>query len=392
MSQPPHPQSSLASAACAAPTSPARRRWLKAGAGLAAAGLAGPAVHAQTRTAARDLSVVQITDMSPAQQDISRDFVAGARAAWQQFNANGGLQGRIVQHQVIEVDGSADALARVWNDVRREPQHIALTGTTGHATASALGRLVQAGVREGSPPVAHVAPWLHDTPAGDDALTFPIFAPREEQIGHALRTLSIVGVPEIGVIYATPEDRRQSHGSVQRAADDMKLTLRVVPPGNPSGAPAIVLFVGGTPELVRLCQLLARAGSVRQQFVVALADANLQTLALSGAPANVPVIGTQPVPVVTASMPVVRQFRDALARLFDEAPTPHSLAGYLAARYTQQVMRGMDGTPSRQSVLAAFARRPAVELGGFRINAGASGLGSTYVTQSMLTRDGRLVG
>ena len=48
-------------------------------------------------------------------------------------------------------------------------------------------------------------------------------------------------VPEIGVIYATPEDRRQSHGSVQRAADDMKLTLRVVAPENPAGAPAIVL-------------------------------------------------------------------------------------------------------------------------------------------------------
>ena len=38
---------------------------------------------------------------------------------------------------------------------------------------------------------------------------------------------------------------------------------------------------------------------------------------------------TQPVPLVNSSLPVVRSYRETLARLFDEPPTPLSLAGYM---------------------------------------------------------------
>lgn len=366
-----------------------RRHWL---AGAAAGLVAGPALsqRAGPPAARAEIEVAQVADMSPAQQDISRDFIAGSRAAWQEFNLAGGLQGRPVRHRVLETDGSAAALAQAWNGVRRDPQCVLLSGTTGHGTAQALATLVRAGTREGSPALAHVAPWLLSEPQELDPLVFPVFASRQEQIGHALRSLSVVGVAEIGVVYATPQDRAQYQGGVERAAAGLRLATRTVAAEQPAASPAIVLFVGGTPELVRFCQVLARIAGTRQQFVVALADANLQTLALSGAPAHVPVIGTQPVPVVTASLPVVRQFREVLARFFDEPPTPHSLAGFLAARYTIAVLRAVDGPPSRASVLAALARRPDIDLGGFRV-AGAQ-TGNTYVTQSMLTRDGRLVG
>ena len=105
-----------------------------------------------------------------------------------------------------------------------------------------------------------------------------------------------------------------------------------------------------------------------------------------------PIIATQPVPLDTAALPVVRAYRETLARLFDEPPTALSLAGYVAARYTYEVLASIDTPLTRQNALAAFQKRIPLDLGGFRISFDAQRRGSSFVTQSMLARDGRLIG
>ena len=130
----------------------------------------------------------------------------------------------------------------------------------------------------------------------------------------------------------------------------------------------------------------------RQRYVVALADVNLQTMQQMGSGRNTPVIATQPVPIVTSSMSVVRSYRETLARLFDEPPTALSLAGFIAARYTYEVLNGVDGALTRASALSAFQKRLNLDLGGFQISFNKQRRSSTYVTQSMMTADGRVIG
>ena len=77
---------------------------------------------------------------------------------------------------------------------------------------------------------------------------------------------------------------------------------------------------------------------------------------------------------------------------FDEPPVALSLAGFIAARYTYEVLAGSDGMPSRAGVLAAFQRRRAVDLGGFHVSFDGQRRSASYVTQSMLAADGRVVG
>jgi hypothetical protein len=96
--------------------------------------------------------------------------------------------------------------------------------------------------------------------------------------------------------------------------------------------------------------------------------------------------------MVNASLPVVRAYRETLARLYDEPPVSLSLAGFIAARYTFEVLREMDGPLSRQSVLTAFQRRESRDVGGYRVTFNNQGRSATYVTQSMLTQDGRVIG
>ena len=157
-----------------------------------------------------------------------------------------------------------------------------------------------------------------------------------------------------------------------------------------ASTPPLLLFVGGTPELVQFTQGLER--QTRQRYVVTLADVNLQTLMQLGGTRSTSVINTQPVPMVTAGLPVVRDYRATLARLFDEPPTQLSLAGYIAARYTFSVLDGIDGALTRASALAAFRRRDAMDLGGFRIAFDAQRRSANFVTQTLLTSEGRVIG
>ena len=382
-----------------------RRQWLQAtAAGMLACSTAlqaqpaGKGAGAKAAAGAPVATVVQIVDMSADQQDISRDLVVGARAAWQAFNAQGGLKGRPVLHRVLETDGSADSLQAAWQATRKDSGCVALAGCTGNSVAAAvIGLQAQAPADER---LAHMAPWLQNADTVLDDASFPIFANHHAQIEHALKSLAVMGVRELGVVYASPTARTASKGELERTSQALKLRLVPLPTATslsttarqlPAQAPSILLFMGGTPELAQFMQ--GMQGRKTQHFVVAMADANLQTLAQLGSlTRTAPVVVTQTVPLVTAGLPVVRAYRDAMARYYDEPPTPQSLAGFIGARYAITVLQGLDTAPTRQNVLAACQRRSPLDLGGFPVRFDGSKRSGRYVTQSMLSPDGRVVG
>ncbi len=339
--------------------------------------------------------VAQIFDSSPGQQDVSKDFLIGSRAAWQAINAKGGVRGRQVQHTSFDVDGTPASLRAALSAVRDNPACIVLSGTSGDAVATEVARLLQ----QENVAITHAAPWLQNSSLAVDDRTFPIFAARQEQIAHALRSLSAIGVREVGAIYATEQEHHLYQEDLKRLGAELKLTVHGFRPGGDlvhlgqrltAQTPAILLFLGGTPELAQFTQGLEKQS--RQRFVVALANVNLQTLLQMGAARTTPVIATQAVPMTTSSLPIVRAYRDTLARLFDEPPTPMSLAGFIAARYTFEVLNDIDGALTRQTALAAFQRRATLDVGGFRIAFDPRRRSGTFVTQSMLTMDGRVIG
>jgi len=362
----------------------------------AAASVAAPVARAQRgRAAGKPVTVAQLVDVSAAQQDVSKDFLVGARAFWQDLNARGGLQGRPVNHQSFEVDGTAAGLHSAIDQIRGNPTCVALSGTAGDPMAVALVDLL----RRENLDIAHAAPWLQNATLEVDDRTFPIFASRQEQISHALRSLTAVGVQDIGAVYAGAADHALYREDLERTASALKLRLQTFrADGDPvrlarsftASTPAILLFLGGTPELAQLTQGLEKQS--RQRYLIALADVNLQVMQQIGGGRTTPVIATQVVPVTTASLPVVRAYRETLGRLFDEPPAALSLAGFIAARYTAEVLADVDGTLTRQAALAAFQRRAAVELGGFRVAYDERRRGGSFVTQSMLMPDGRVVG
>jgi ABC-type branched-subunit amino acid transport system substrate-binding protein len=367
-----------------------RRQLLVAGGAIAGA----PFALAQPGKTAAPLTIAQIYDTSASQQDVSKDFLIGSRAFWQDVNAHGGVRGRHVQHVNIEVDGSPASVRAALASIKDNPSCVALSGTAGDPAASQVALQL----RNENIALAHVAPWLQNSSLQADDRTFPIFAGRQEQIAFALKSLTVMGVQAVGAIYATAQDWTLFREDIERIAASLKLSLasfqaegdlsRLGQKLTPQ-TPAILLFVGGTPELVQFTQGLE--SQQRQRYIVALADVNLQTLMQMGGAKTTPVIVTQTVPLTTAALPVVRQYREVLGRLFDEPPVPLSLAGFIAARYTYEILKDIDN-PTRANVLAAFQRRSAMDVGGYAVAYDARRRAGTYVTQSMLTQDGRVIG
>ncbi|OYY85021.1 MAG: twin-arginine translocation pathway signal protein, partial [Acidovorax sp. 28-64-14] len=230
---------------------------------------------------------------------------------------------------------------------------------------------------------------------------FEVFPDHQIQIAHAIKTHASLGVKQIGVVFATAQIQQQSQAYVLQVAKSLGLQAQILPlPGTQGPAATqltnptqtIILFVGGTPELHAFAsKLVAPPG--RQCFVVALADVNLQVLAqMGGTPKGTSIIATQAVPLITSSLPVVRAYRDALSRFFDEAPSPQGLAGFIAARYTAEILGGISGPITRASMLAALQRRNDVNVGGYVVAYQGKKRSNAYVTQSMLTQDGRIIG
>ena len=382
-----------------------RRQWF-AWSAAASAAMAGDATAqpllsaspARNTDAERPLVVAQIVDLSLNQQDVSRDFLVGSRSAWQDLNARGGVRGRTVQHITLETNGTPASLKTAWQAAHKQSGCVALSGCVGNTAAAALVTMQSSADTPSA--MALIAPWLHNAVSDTEAETvFEVFPDHQTQIAHAIKTHASLGVKQIGVVFASAQVQQQSRSYVLQVAQSLGLEAQFLPHSSPPTpaagpptTPTIILFVGGTPELhAFVSKLVAPPG--RQCFVVALADVNLQVLAqMGGTPKGISIIATQAVPLISSSLPVVRAYRDALGRFFDESPSPQGLAGFIAARYTAEVLGGITGPITRATVLAALQRRADVNMGGYVVAYRGKKRTNAYVTQSMLTQDGRIIG
>lgn len=377
---------------------PIHRRKLLIG---TAAALAAPAIPAQpTARAARTSGpattsrVAQILDMSLEQQELSRDYSTGVRLAW----ATAGSATASVPLVTLETDGSPASLARTLAAIREDRSICALLGTAGERLALDCAAALQREPLD----IAHVGPWLADTASDRDDNTLCLFASRHAQLRHALRSLDGMGINELGVVYAGTGQRNAHDAEIAALADSLKLKVtRFSPQAGediealarrlPANVPVVVIFVGGTVEMARLGQVLSARRM--QRYLVGLADVNATALTQIGTGAGTSVILTQVVPnAQNSTLPVVRDYRQRLKDLYEETPTAVSLAGYLVGRYAQQVLSRVPAPLTRPAVLAAFRRRPSEDLGGFTIDFRSQTRGSSYVTQTMLSSEGRLIG
>lgn len=340
------------------------------------------------------LLMTQLLDVSANQQALSRDYATGFRLAFAELRRTSGLS---VQLRTVELDGSPAALREAIETVKNDPGQLALIGAVGESMA--LASFAQA--RQSGLDIAHVAPWLADSRFDHDTQLCALFASREDQIRYVLKDLASMGVAELGVLYPSRRHAAALLSGTNAVVDRLRIkaSTLIVPDGQsletyaaqlPASAPFFILFMGGDVELALFTRGMSGRGLKR--YVVCLADVDTGTFLQLDPGKAVPVVFTQVVPNPNSSrVPVVRAYRAALQQLFDEAPSPISLAGYLGGRYAAAVLAGVGPNPSRSRVLAAFQRRPSLDLDGWRFEFSAGGRASRFVSQTLLNTRGSLV-
>jgi len=376
-----------------------RRRLVGAAAGAAALGVfsiaAAPLPPPVRPADGSPIQVTQLMDMSPSQQELSRDYSTGFRLAFAELKATTGQR---VELKSIEVDGSEAEIQAAIQKVRADSTQVALVGTVGESLA--LASLRQSA--QGGLDIAHVAPWLADSRFDNDPRLFALFASREDQIRYVLKGLATMGVSELGIVYPNAAHEAELQPGTARMIDRLQLKARVltVPPGKDAETfasqldaklPYFLLFMGGDIELALFTRGLSKRHM--QRYVICLSDVDAATFLLLDPGKSVPVIFTRVVPDPrTSPAAVVRSYRTALQRYFAEDPSPTSLAGYLGGRYAASVLASAGPNPGRARVLAEFKRRSALDLDGWRVEYGSDGRASSYVAQTLLNTSGSFVG
>ena len=342
-------------------------------------------------------TLLQCLDTTAAQAELARDYATGWRIAMQTPMQTRGGPGRTVQLRTLELAGPEDARTRLLPLLRADAGILGLAGTVGEG----LGLACVGATRDGGQPIAHLAPWLSDTRHDDGGDVLPLFASQTHRLRHTIAQLASVGMQQLGVVFADAATEAASGPGLRAALAANGLSARAWTAGAGLEAlaaalgpdtPPVLLYLGGTPELSRLVRALAARGLSR--YVVSLSDTDAATLAELGASRPVTVMLTQGVPnPQSGALPCVREYRAHLQRLFDEAPSPLSLAGWMAGRYVQSLLAGIDEPPSRAALLRALRQPPSVDLGGFAFDfSGGQRRGSRFVTQTLLGREGRLIG
>jgi ABC-type branched-subunit amino acid transport system substrate-binding protein len=351
------------------------------------------ATRAQTTSPRGGWTLLQCLDTSAAQAELARDYATGWRIAMQSRAA----QGRTVQLRTLELAGPDDARARLLPLLRADAGILGLAGTVGEG----LGLACIAATRESGLPIAHLAPWLSDTRHDDGGDVLPLFASQTHRLRHTAAQLASVGMQQLGVVFADAPTEAASGPGLRAALSANGLSARAwTASAGPEAlaaslgadTPPVLLYLGGTPELSRLVRALAARGLSR--YVVSLSDTDAATLAELGASRPVTVMLTQGVPNPhSGALACVREYRSQLQRLFDEAPSPLSLSGWMAGRYVLSLLGGIDEPASRTALLRALRQPPALDLGGFAFDfSGGQRRGSRFVTQTLLGREGRLIG
>ena len=375
-----------------------RRQWLQAGVALSCSGAVVDA-RAQARSAATPLRLLQCIDSSGDQQELSRDYGVGVQLAVQFVKRSGLLQGRELQVQQLMIDASPQGQQPLLQRLRDEPGVLGLVGTVGER----LGLACIEATQQAGLPIAHVAPWVADVRFDDVPQVLNLFASRETRLRYALSSLESVGMRGVGLVYDSPATQAGARVDLERALDSLSLRVQSVVAPEQGGVemlvsrmgsalPPVLLFVGGAIELSRFARALTSLGL--QRYVVTLSDADLTLLLQLGAAKSLPLVLTQVVPnPQTHQGQFARDYRRLLDTLYDDAPSPLGLAGFLAGRYAAELVRRVLANPTRASFFDEARRRPSVDIDGYPVRFGKDrNRGSSFVTQTMIHRDGRLSG
>jgi ABC-type branched-subunit amino acid transport system substrate-binding protein len=361
--------------------------------GASAATLAAPAF-----SQVRNIRLASTFDNSGVEKANGSGCFKGVTACFNSINKAGGINGRKVE--------------LIMADDQFKPELAKANALAFEADKSILGLLTPLGTRqtvaimESVKSMAIVGPYTGT--AGLRKSSPPnvlwVRASYDQEIDKLIRTAVTLGITRIGIVYPNDQLGKSVFAAFEHSMVQAKLTATVVATTpsttSPEVEPAAQAIAKAQPQVV----VMVLAG-VMPQFVRALREAEgkstLYGLSIGISPANIEALGDLgrglsfsiivPSPFAPKNE-IVRRYQ---ADMRDSGWNDYSLAsleGYINARVTAEALRKAGVGVTRESLLSAFERIEALDLGGLRIGYGPGNhIGSKFVDVAVIGAGGRML-
>jgi branched-chain amino acid transport system substrate-binding protein len=334
-------------------------------------------------------------DLSGTSAALTKDYVRGMNAYFEDVNRKGGIRGEKVR--LISMDDGFNPEKTAANTKALIDQNVvALVGYRGTANVLKIVPIVQAaGIAEvGNTSGAkslrdpYVPNVFHVRASTSDEM--------EAAVGHAWT----VGVTRIAAAYqddAFGKEGLEALNAALKKRGGAPVALAPVPRGTVDVAAAIdamaaakpqaVIFIGQSKPAAALIKGV-RAKDLNPQFFVLSVASGLHG-DLGEAAAGVIVSQVVPYPFTELGNPVVREYQTILSTTPEPNFSYNSMEGFLNAKLIVRALSKISGPITRAKVIAALEGFNNEDLGGFAITYGRhSNLGSHFVALTMIRKDG----
>jgi branched-chain amino acid transport system substrate-binding protein len=366
-----------------------------------AAALLPAAALSQNTIQAGDIVVAQIGPFTVLPAPDPRELNEGIRAALDEINGRGGIQGRRVSLVSLDDTYTFDGFRRQLA-VAMEKKPVALLTPLGSATLK--GVLDSKLLDNTDIVILNAVPGASVLRAPGHPKLFHIRAGDEQQIHKIVNHARTLNIRSMGVLYQNIPIGSSGLASARAAAAELG-GIDIVDAASSTDAAAIAkaastlaaanpqsVLVVGAPKFVGESIAALRAAGISQQiFTLSYLPAPALVKFAGEGARGVGIAQTYPNPR-GATLPLQRDFRAAMAKAHPTltAYTTFHMEGYVTARvFAEAARRSRSLTPT--GIAQALHSMAEVDLGGFRVNFARSNLGSSWVDIGVVSGDGKLL-
>lgn len=367
---------------------------------LAAIALVGTGSYAT----ASELVIGQVAPLSGVLASTGRQMVVGGKIYFEAINAQGGVHGAMIRHEVVDDGYKVAETVRLTRDLLARPEVIALFGFAGTANVT---QLLTDGVLDIGG-AALVAPYT-----GGESLRSPfnrwvfhVRAGYADEAEHMVQQVTTLGMKRIAVMYQDDGFGKAGLLGVENALAKRNLKLAAsagyerntdkvdsaVAAIRASDAQAIIMISINRPSAAFVKQYRESGGGAQLYNISVVDPAELIKLAGLSNVHGLGISQVVPYPFAT-SMPVVRQYHELLKKYAPaEVVNYTSFEEFVGAKVLVEALRRAGPNPTRAKVVKSLESMTGFDTGGVIVGYSPSNrIGSRFVEVTVVGRTGKLL-
>ena len=351
---------------------------------------------AETGVDADFITIGQSAALSGPAQELGTEMRLGAQAYFNQLNQAGGVFGRQIKLVSLDDGYEPDRAAANTKKLINDDRVFALFGYVGTPTSNAALPIFT----DAKVPFFGAFTGAESLRNPHNRYIFNVRASYFDETEKIVEQLTNLGVKNIAVLYQddaygkaglagmeralTKRSMKISAlGTVERNTVKVEAAVAALVPKSPD----VIVMISAYKSIAAFVKAAKKAGYVGQFHNVSFVGSRALAEALGAEGYGVAISQVMPFPF-TASLGVVREYRQAVQASGGSPPSYTSLEGYLAAKVFIEGLKRAGKDLTREKFITALETLNYFDVGGFNVNfTPKSHNGSSFVELTMIGRN-----